>query len=139
MHEPAIYWSNHAVFLALHGEVEAALSEITRRLELKYGNNYNAYLLLTNQQVLTYSVGNHEEAIRIGNKIDSLIKEGIPNFDKVFVLERQKRIKEIILNKEMIENFMESMRPSMDAGSMKNSSDVYFRYLLLSNITYWVN
>jgi D-ribose pyranose/furanose isomerase RbsD len=84
-------------------------------------------------------VGNHEEAIRIGNKIDSLIKEGIPNFDKVFVLERQKRIKEIILNKEMIENFMESMRPSMDAGSMKNSSDVYFRYLLLSNITYWVN
>ncbi|MGX7264549.1 hypothetical protein [Enterococcus crotali] len=139
MHEPNIHLSNHAVFLANSDQIDEALFLIDEQLTTVGINNYNKYLLTTNKRVLAYSYDDTTKVEESSKQIEALINAGIPNFDQVFVQKREEAINEIIKSERKITDFRKSMRDPASAGSMKNNSDIYFRPLLVSNITYWVN
>ncbi|WP_056975030.1 hypothetical protein [Holzapfeliella floricola] len=139
MHEPDIYSSNHAVFLACKGNIDDAITLINKRLSLHKSNNYSKYLLLTNKQVLLYFQENKSHALSIHKEIQKIVCEGIPNFDHVFIKKREEAILQLIQQNKKISDFRLYLREPAAKGAMRNSSDAYFRYLLVSNITYWVN
>ncbi|MTD42082.1 hypothetical protein GIX45_26345 [Erwinia sp. CPCC 100877] len=139
MHEKNISTSNYAVLLASCGKYDKALATIKDCLADNTLNQYDEYLLRTNKSILEYILGNKEQAMNEEQMVQQLINNGVPNFDKSFMRKRHEAVLELFNQNTLIDTVMAPIRDNSSRGSMNNSSDIYFRAMLVSNIAYWVN